>query len=88
MTSGNHAYTSNYIYFATEDTEPLIILGERFNYITIRQGSYASVINRGPGDTYYGIDYWWIYEEGWKKLEPEEVPNKLRAIKLLLDKGG
>lgn len=88
MSSGDNTYTSNYIYFATEDEEPLIILRERFNYITIRHGSYASVINRGPGDNYYGVDAWWTYEAGWKPLTPEEVPSKLRAIKLLLDTGG
>lgn len=88
MTTGKSAYESDYIYFDSEDAEPLLLTGERFNYIKIYRDSYATVINRSSGDTDYGEELWWTHQGSWQNIEPDTVPARLRAIRLLLDKGG
>lgn len=88
MTSVKSAYESDYIYFDSEDAEPILLKGKRFNFTKIYRDSYATVINLSPDESYYGEEIWWTHKEGWHSIEPDTVPARLRAIKLLLDKGG
>lgn len=82
------SYESDFIYFVNENAEPLVLKGEVFNHISIPRGAYTSVINRGPGDNYFGFDAWWIQQGAWTGIEPSTVPERLRTLKLLLDTGG
>lgn len=88
MTSVKSVYESDYIYFDSEDAEPILLNGEHFKHLKIYRDSYATVINSSPGDRYYGEEIWWTHQGGWQSIEPDTVPARLRAIRLLLDKGG
>lgn len=81
-------YESDFLYFIDENADPVIQKGEVFNRISIPRGAYATIINKGPGNPYFGIDSWWIQDNGWRPLGPSTVPARLRTLKLLLDTGG
>lgn len=77
-----------FLYFESAEAEGKIIYEYAFVSLKIPENAYTTEINCKPGDRFYGHEIWWKrLNDDWVAKDIEFIPNRLRTLRLLLDKG-